>query len=110
MENGTTILAGGTTTIGSWGKGNIYTGTHPNGTFTQGEIPSAYKDPSLLDPNGFIVSKGHPMYADYSVDQIMSIKSLGAVGDGVTDDTEAINAVLAKVSLHDSLTRYIYAD
>jgi hypothetical protein len=96
MENGTTILAGGTTTIGSWGKGNIYTGTHPNGTFTQGEIPSAYKDPSLLDPNGFIVSKGHPMYADYSVDQIMSIKSLGAVGDGVTDDTEAINAVLAK--------------
>jgi hypothetical protein len=96
MENGTTILAGGTTTIGSWGKGNIYTGTHPNGTFTQGEIPAAYKDPSLLDPNGFIVSKGHPMYADYSVDQIMSIKSLGAVGDGVTDDTEAINAVLAK--------------
>ncbi|KAG1858446.1 glycoside hydrolase family 55 protein [Suillus subalutaceus] len=96
MENGTTILAGGTKTIDSWGKGNIYTGTHPNGTFTQGEIYSAYKDPSLLDPNGFIVSRGHPMYADYSVDQFKSVRSLGAVGDGVTDDTEAINAVLAK--------------
>lgn len=96
MENGTTILAGGTTTIDSWGKGNIYTGTHPNGTFTQGKIYAAHKDPSLLDHNGFIVSKGHPMYADYSVEQFKSVRSLGAVGDGVTDDTEAIKAVLAK--------------
>lgn len=110
MENGTTILAGGTTTIDSWGKGNIYTGSHPNGTFTQGNIYAAHKDPSLLDHNGFIVSKGHPMYADYSVEQFKSVRSLGAVGDGVTDDTEAIKAVLAKVSFHASLTRYIYAD
>ncbi|KAG1736747.1 glycoside hydrolase family 55 protein [Suillus lakei] len=95
-ENGTTILAGGTMTIDSWGKGNVYTGTHPNGTFTQGNIYSAHKDSSLLDHNGFIVSKGHPMYADYSVDQFKSVKSMGAVGDGMTDDTEAIKAVLAK--------------
>ncbi|KAG2360832.1 hypothetical protein BDR07DRAFT_1335179 [Suillus spraguei] len=94
MENGTTILAGGTTTIDSWGKGEVYTGTHPNGTFTQGNIYDAEVDWSLLDSNGFIVSKGHPMYADYSVDQFKSIRSLGAVGDGMTDDTEAINAVL----------------
>ncbi|KAG2075935.1 glycoside hydrolase family 55 protein [Suillus decipiens] len=96
MENGTTILAGGTTTIDSWGKGNVYTGTHPNGTFTQGNIYDAEVDWSLLDSNGFIVSKGHPMYADYSVNQFKSVRSLGAVGDGMTDDTEAINAVLAK--------------
>lgn len=96
MANGTTVLAGGTKTIKSWGQGNVYEGTHPNGTFTQGKIHSAYKDPSLLDHNGFIVSKGHPMYADYSVDQFRSIKSMGAVGDGMTDDTEAIKAVLAK--------------
>ncbi|KAG2157573.1 glycoside hydrolase family 55 protein [Suillus bovinus] len=96
MENRTTILAGGTRTIDSWGKGNIYTGTHPNGTFTQDRIHSAHKDSSLLDHNGFIVSKGHPTYADYSVDQFKSVRSLGAVGDGVTDDTEAIKAVLSK--------------
>ncbi|KAG1790955.1 glycoside hydrolase family 55 protein [Suillus plorans] len=96
MENGTTVLAGGTRTIESWGKGNIYTGTHPNGTFTQGTIHSAHKDSVLLDHNGFIVSKGHPMYADYSVDQFKSVRSLGAVGDGIADDTEAIKAVLAK--------------
>ncbi|KAG1835639.1 glycoside hydrolase family 55 protein [Suillus variegatus] len=96
MENGTTILAGGTRTVHSWGKGNIYTGTHPNGTFTQGKIHSAHKDSSLLDHNGFIVSKGHPMYADYSVDQFKSVRSLGAVGDGMADDTEAVKAVLAK--------------
>ncbi|KAG2149369.1 glycoside hydrolase family 55 protein [Suillus clintonianus] len=96
MESNATILAGGTKIIESWGKGNVYTGTHPNGTFTQGNIQAAYKDPSLLDHNGFIVSKGHPMYADYSVDQFKSVKSMGAVGDGVTDDTEAIKSVLAK--------------
>ncbi|KAG1748973.1 glycoside hydrolase family 55 protein [Suillus paluster] len=96
MANDTTVLAGGTRTIKSWGQGNVYAGTRPNGTFTQGEIHSAYKDSSLLDHNGFIVSKGHPMYADYSVDQFKSVKCMGAVGDGMTDDTEAIKAVLAK--------------
>jgi len=99
MENGTTILAGGTKIIKSWGQGNVYAGSHPNGKFTQGKIHSAHKDRSLLDFNGFVFGKGHPMYADYSSDQFKSIKSMGAVGDGIADDTAAINAVLAKVSV-----------
>ncbi|KIJ69589.1 glycoside hydrolase family 55 protein [Hydnomerulius pinastri MD-312] len=95
-EDGTTVLAGGTMTIDSWGQGNVYSGTNPKGTFTQGDIYSAYKAPSLLDSSGFIFGKGHPQYADYAVDQIMSVKSQGAVGDGQTDDTDAINAVFEK--------------
>ncbi|EIW85435.1 glycoside hydrolase family 55 protein [Coniophora puteana RWD-64-598 SS2] len=96
VVNGTTVLEGGTTTIESWGQGNAYAGTDPNATFAQGNIYSAYKDPGLLDTNGMIFSKGHPQYADYAVDQIMSVRSQGAVGDGETDDTDAINAVFAK--------------
>ncbi|KAH7929806.1 glycoside hydrolase family 55 protein [Leucogyrophana mollusca] len=95
-ENGTTILEGGTMTIDSWGQGNVYAGTDGNGTFTQGDIYSAYKAPSLLDSSGMIFGKGHPQYINYAVDQIMSVKSQGAVGDGVTDDTDAINAVFSK--------------
>ncbi|KAF9239592.1 glycoside hydrolase family 55 protein [Melanogaster broomeanus] len=96
IENGTTILEGGSITIDSWGQGNAYSGTNPNGTFTQGDIYSAYKASSLLDSSGFIFGRGHPQYADYAVDQIMSVKSQGAIGDGQTDDTLAINAVFEK--------------
>ncbi|KAF9228585.1 glycoside hydrolase family 55 protein [Gyrodon lividus] len=95
-ENGMTVLEGGTMTIDSWGQGNVYSGTNPNGTFTQGDVYSAYKAPSLLDSSGFIFGKGHPQYADYAIDQIMSVKSQGVVGDGQTDDTGAINAVFEK--------------
>lgn len=36
-------------------------------------------------------------YEDFSVDQFVSVKSNGAKGDGVTDDTKALQAVLDKV-------------
>ncbi|EGN96215.1 glycoside hydrolase family 55 protein [Serpula lacrymans var. lacrymans S7.3] len=96
VANGDVVLAGGTMTIASWGQGDVYSGTDPNGNFEQGNIYAAYKDPSLLDSAGRIFGKAHPQYFDYAVDQFITVKSQGAVGDGVTDDTDAINAVLSK--------------
>ncbi|KAI0744238.1 beta-1,3-glucanase [Daedaleopsis nitida] len=94
VSDGTVLLAGGTTTINSWAQGNVFTGTNPNGRFIQGNIAAINKAASLLDSAGRIVSKGHPQYASYAPDQFVSVKASGAKGDGQTDDTAAIQAVL----------------
>lgn len=99
-SDGSTLLAGGTTTIASWGQGNAYHGTNPTGTYTQGPIASANKPPMLLDSSGKIFGRTHPQYADYAPSQFVSVRDNGAMGDGITDDTAAIKDVFAKVNLN----------
>lgn len=96
---GAVVLTGGTTTIASWGQGNVYTGTSGTKTFTQGNIPAPNKPSILLNSAGSIVSKGHPQYEDYAVSQFVSARDQGAKGDGKTDDTAAINALLSAVCI-----------
>ncbi|KAJ3811027.1 exo-beta-1,3-glucanase [Lentinula aff. lateritia] len=98
VVGGATVLAGGTTTIASFGQGNVYKGTNGASTFTQGSIPAANKASSLLDSAGHIFGKMHPQYANYAVSQFVSVKDNGAKGDGHTDDTAALNAIFAKFS------------
>ncbi|PPQ77526.1 hypothetical protein CVT25_011323 [Psilocybe cyanescens] len=94
VEGGPTLLAGGTTTITSWGQGNVYKGS--TGGFTQGAIVSANKPSSLLDSSGKIFGRTHPQYANFAVSQFVSVKDNGAKGDGKTDDTAAITAIFQK--------------
>lgn len=96
--NGATVLSGGTTTILHWVQGNVFTGTNPTGRFVQGTLAAPTKASSLLTSSGKIVSKTHPQYANYAVSQFVSIRDLGAKGDGQTDDTQAIKNALAQVS------------
>ncbi|KAF8634678.1 hypothetical protein AX15_000779 [Amanita polypyramis BW_CC] len=94
VASGAIVLPGGTTTITSWGQGNVYKGTDPSGTFVQGNIVAANKPSVLLDSSGKIFGKTHPQYADYAVSQFVSARSNGARGDGFTDDTAALQDVL----------------
>ncbi|KAG2097978.1 glycoside hydrolase family 55 protein [Suillus discolor] len=112
VTGGITVLAGGTTTIASWGQGNVYSGTSGSKTFTQGNIVSANKPSVLLDSAGQIFGKVYPQYENYGVSQFISIKSQGAKGDGHTDDTTAIQNTLdeyagCKIIFFDAGTYYV---
>jgi hypothetical protein len=97
LFSGDVLLAGGTTTITSWAQGNIFTGSDGTGTFTQDDIAAPNKPAALLDSAGNIFGRTHPQYADYAVDQFVSVRDQGAMGDGVTDDTEALKEIFAAV-------------
>ncbi|KAJ7915476.1 exo-beta-1,3-glucanase [Mycena leptocephala] len=95
VVGGAVVLAGGTTTIASWGRGNVYSGSSSTGTFTQGTITTPPKPSVLLDSSGKIFGKTHPQYAGYAVSQFVSVRDQGAKGDGKTDDTAALKAIFA---------------
>ncbi|OCH86564.1 exo-beta-1,3-glucanase [Obba rivulosa] len=98
VVGGATVLAGGTTTIDSWGQGNVYSGTSSTAQFVQASIPAPTKAASLLDSAGRIFGRVHPQYEDYAVSQFVSVKSNGAKGDGKTDDTAALQAIFNQFS------------
>jgi len=91
-------LEGGSKTIAGWIQGNMYSGTDGTPKFTQGEVEMA-AIPEVLLEGGKVFGKGHPQYADYAVDQFVSVKAEGAKGDGSSDDTAALQAVFDKVFL-----------
>ncbi|KAJ7168214.1 exo-beta-1,3-glucanase [Mycena crocata] len=95
VAGGAVVLAGGTTTIASWGQGNLFTGSSGTGRFTQGNIVAPNKPAALLDSSGKIFGRTRPQYAAYAVSQFVSVRDQGAKGDGKTDDTAALKAIFA---------------
>ncbi|QRV92157.1 exo-beta-1,3-glucanase [Ceratobasidium sp. AG-Ba] len=94
--SGRVVLAGGDKTIRQWAQGNVYTGTGTSPRYVQAAINAPAKPTSLVDSTGKIFSKSRPQYLNYAPSQFISVKAEGAKGDGVTDDSSAIQAVFDK--------------
>ena len=96
--NGTVSLAGstGVLTIPAWGEGHAYL---PNGPITfQGYIAPNQRPASLLQGSNFYV-RSKPQYGNVPVTQFLSARNFGATGNGVNDDTQALqNAINAAVA------------
>lgn len=99
-STGKVLLAGssGSATIRQWAMGNVYTGTSGSPTYVTATQNPGTKPSNLLDASGRIFGRGRPQYANYAASQIVSVKSNGAKGDGQTDDTADLQAILNKVS------------
>ncbi|KAF2645055.1 pectin lyase-like protein [Massarina eburnea CBS 473.64] len=95
-SGGSTVLAGGTTTIAGWGQGVRYT---PNGPEKfQGPITPVKRPSGLVDGANYW-SKTKPQYQDLDAGSFLSARTAGATGDGSTDDTTALqNAINSAIS------------
>jgi len=86
-----TILAGNAK-VASWTQGRQYAGANA-GTAGQGVQTTPTKPASLLNSAGDVFTRSKPQYEGVPVSCFKSVKAAGAKGDGVTDDTAAIQAV-----------------
>ncbi|RPB03447.1 glycoside hydrolase family 55 protein [Choiromyces venosus 120613-1] len=95
-NDGSKIIPGGPeeVKVDTWVQGNVYDSGSQGGVFQQKAAEATIRSPALVGKDGKFFTKSRPTYEKYSVDNFVSVKSKGAQGDGKTDDTIAINAVL----------------
>lgn len=92
---GTVILAGNQK-VALWREGREYIGA--TGTRVQAATAQVSKPAALLQSNGYFFERSKPQYANYPASAFVSVKEVyGAVGDGVTDDTTAIQNAMNAV-------------
>ncbi|KAL2065578.1 hypothetical protein VTL71DRAFT_3248 [Oculimacula yallundae] len=99
-----TLLAGGTATI-AWGQGHSYTPTGPLNY--QGNI-TPFSRPSSLTRNGRYYARSKPQYQALPLSQFVSVRTAGAKGDGVTDDTTVLNNILKSAAAANQVVFFDY--
>jgi hypothetical protein len=101
---GNTLLEGSTgiTLIDSWGFGLVTDGSGNSSFSGAVDIPTMTRVSSLLDttttsnmPQSRFFTRRRPQYTDIGLSQIFDVTEYGAVGDGSTDNTAALNSIFA---------------
>ncbi|KAI1497729.1 putative Exo-beta-1,3-glucanae [Biscogniauxia marginata] len=91
----TTLLRGSMqpSIIEAWGQGHSYHTEEREKTVFQGSIKANHR-PEPLTVGSHFYDRSKPNYQGLPASQFISIRSVGAKGDGKTDDTEVINRAL----------------
>lgn len=88
-----TVLAGGTTTIAAWAEGHSYTLTS-GPTDIMGTITANSRPAALTTTGGNYYTQSKPQYETLTAADFVSVRTAGAVGNGATDDTAAIQSAI----------------
>jgi len=73
-------------------------GVIPTQTKIQQQMNPAPLPSSLLAADGSVFERSKPQYIDVPKEQFISVKSFGATGDGVTDDSDSIQNAMDSVT------------
>lgn len=84
-------LLGGNSKVASWVQGREYKAANA-GKAVQGPNTAVTKPATLLDSAGNVFTRSKPQYENVPLSSFKSVKNVGAVGDGIADDTAAIQA------------------
>jgi glucan 1,3-beta-glucosidase len=95
VEAGGRIVLPATGFIDTWVFGNVFPAS-PN--YQQGTLYSTPR-PSKLLSNGKFFTRAQPTYDEFALDQFVNVKAVPGFtvkGDGRTDDSAALNAILLR--------------
>lgn len=96
--NGEILLDGssGTATISAYAQGHTYAADGSGATTYHGLIEPVPRPSSLINSDGSYYTQGKPQFADRPASDFVSARSNGAKGDGVADDTSALQKTINK--------------
>lgn len=91
--NNSTALAGtsGSMKVAAWGQGHQYSPTGP--ASFQGTVPEFFR-PKGLSSGDVYYQRFKPSYATMPVSQFLSTRTFGAKGNGIADDTAALQKAI----------------